>query len=52
MARLRPDAKPGRGELPAPEALAFRGEALTLYRSQLRREGARYEALARFELSH
>jgi len=52
VARLRPDAKPGRGQLPAPESLAFRGEALTLYRSQLRREGARYEALARFELSH
>jgi 2'-5' RNA ligase len=51
VARLRPGARAGRGELPAPEPLAFRGEALTLYQSRLRREGARYEALARLELS-
>ena len=43
VARLRPDAQARRGELPGPEPLEFRGEALTLYRSQLRREGARYE---------
>ena len=52
VARLRPDAKARRLELPNPEPLEFRGEALTLYRSQLRREGARYEALASFPLSH
>lgn len=52
VARLRPDAKAGRAELPDPEPLEFRGEALTLYRSQLRREGARYEALASLPLSH
>jgi 2'-5' RNA ligase len=52
VARLRPDAKARRGELPNPEPLEFRGEALTLYRSQLRREGARYESLASFPLSH
>jgi 2'-5' RNA ligase len=58
VARLRPDAKPPRetrGQTPrftaAPEALEFRGEALTLYQSRLRREGARYEPLARFPLS-
>ena len=51
VARLRPDARAGRGELPAPEPLEFRGEALTLYQSRLRREGARYEPLARLPLS-
>jgi 2'-5' RNA ligase len=52
VARLRPDAKAGRADLPDPEPLEFRGEALTLYRSQLRRAGARYESLASFPLSH
>jgi hypothetical protein len=33
--------------LPEPPVLSFAGESLTLYRSQLRREGARYEPLAR-----
>ena len=51
VARLRPDAKARRGELPDPEPLEFRGEALTLYQSHLRRAGARYEALARLPLS-
>jgi RNA 2',3'-cyclic 3'-phosphodiesterase len=51
VARLRQDARAGRGELPAPEPLEFHGEALTLYQSRLRREGARYEPLARFPLS-
>ena len=51
VARLRPDAKAGRGELRDPEPLEFRGEALTLYQSNLRRAGARYEALARLPLS-
>ena len=49
VARLRPDAQGRRARsCRDPEPLAFRGEALTLYRSQLRREGARYEPLARF----
>ena len=43
-----PTRKARRGELPDPEPLEFRGEAVTLYRSQLRREGARYEPLASF----
>ena len=50
VARLRPDARAGRGELPAPEPLEFHGEALTLYQSRLRRDGARYEALTRVPL--
>jgi len=52
VARLRPDARAGRTSLPDPEPLAFRGEALTLFRSQLRREGARYEPLASLRLRH
>jgi 2'-5' RNA ligase len=51
VARLRPDARAGRVELPDPEPLEFRGEALTLYQSHLRRAGARYEALASLPLS-
>jgi 2'-5' RNA ligase len=50
VARRRPDAKAERGELPDPEPVEFRGEALTLYQSRLRRDGARYEPLARFQL--
>jgi 2'-5' RNA ligase len=46
VARLRPDARAASAELPDPGPLEFRGAALTLYRSQLRREGARYEPLA------
>jgi hypothetical protein len=33
-----------------PAPVTFYGEALTLYRSQLRHEGARYEPLARLPL--
>jgi RNA 2',3'-cyclic 3'-phosphodiesterase len=51
VARLRPDARASRETLPAPSGLQFHGEALTLYQSRLRREGARYEALARFPLA-
>jgi 2'-5' RNA ligase len=51
VARLRPDARARRSELPPPEPLEFLGEALTLYQSRLRRGGALYEALARFELA-
>jgi len=51
VARLRPDARARRSELAPPEPLEFLGEALTLYQSRLRRGGALYEALARFELA-
>ena len=47
MARLRPDARVAGAKMPGPAPVTFYGEALTLYRSQLRREGARYEPLAR-----
>ena len=50
VARLRPDARAGKGELAGPEPVDFRGEALTLYQSRLRRDGARYEPLASFQL--
>jgi RNA 2',3'-cyclic 3'-phosphodiesterase len=50
VARLRPDAKVVGGKMPGPAPVTFYGEALTLYRSQLRREGARYEPLARVAL--
>ena len=50
VARLRPDAKVAGAKLPGPAPVTFYGEALTLYRSQLRREGARYEPLARLAL--
>ena len=48
-------AAPGRArraaaKLPGPAPVTFYGEAVTLYRSQLRREGARYEPLARLPL--
>src|SRR3954469_20915 len=50
VARLRPDARAGKGELAGPEPVEFRGEALTLYQSRLRRGGARCEPLASFRL--
>ena len=40
-----------REELPQPPPVEFPGAALTLYRSRLSREGARYEALARRDLT-
>ena len=51
VARLRPGARAGRGELPGPERLEFHGAALTLYESRLRRDGARYAPLARVPLA-
>ena len=42
---------PRRGTLPATPSASFGGEALTLYRSWLRPEGAEYEALARVGLA-
>jgi RNA 2',3'-cyclic 3'-phosphodiesterase len=50
VARLRRGTRRPKEELPAPPVMSFAGEALTLYRSQLRRDGARYEALARVAL--
>jgi 2'-5' RNA ligase len=46
VARVRRGATPPRGDLPEPPALRFAPAALTLYRSHLRSDGARYEALA------
>ena len=43
-------ARDGRAKMPGPAPVTFYGEAVTLYRSQLRREGARYEPLARLPL--
>lgn len=50
VARLRPDARVAGGKLPGPAPVTFYGEALTLYESKLRRDGARYEPLARLPL--
>jgi 2'-5' RNA ligase len=53
VARLRSAARPQRSladEL-APEPVEFHAEALTLYRSQLGRPGARYEPLHRIALA-
>jgi 2'-5' RNA ligase len=50
VARVRRGARAPRGELPPPPALRFAPPALTLYRSHLSREGARYEPLARAPL--
>jgi 2'-5' RNA ligase len=45
------ERRPRRGELPAPEALRFTGDTVTLYRSRLGGGPARYEALTRVTLS-
>jgi RNA 2',3'-cyclic 3'-phosphodiesterase len=50
VARLRRGSRRPIRDCPDPPALSFAGESLTLYRSQLRREGARYEPLARAAL--
>ena len=50
VARLRPDARAAGAKMPGPAPVTFYGEALTLYRSQLRREGARCEPLVRVPL--
>ena len=50
VARLRPDARVAGAKCPARRPSTFYGEAVTLYRSHLRREGARYEPLARLPL--
>ncbi|HEV7775193.1 MAG TPA: RNA 2',3'-cyclic phosphodiesterase [Conexibacter sp.] len=47
VARVRGhDAVPRAGALPAPPAVVFDGAALTLYRSHLHPDGARYEPLS------
>jgi RNA 2',3'-cyclic 3'-phosphodiesterase len=50
VARLRPDARAAGEKMPGPAPVTFYGEALTLYQSRLRRDGARYEPLARLPL--
>jgi 2'-5' RNA ligase len=51
VARVAHDGRPGREELPAPEAVRFTGDTVTLYRSRLGRGPSRYEALSRVTLS-
>jgi 2'-5' RNA ligase len=51
VARLGRGAKLASRELPRPPTLRFRASTITLYRSRLLRAGARYEALARIELT-
>ena len=52
VARLRSGARPPRETATAgPEPIEFAGEALTLYRSSLRRGGAQYEPLVRVPLA-
>ena len=50
LARVRKGARVRGLEFPAPPAEPWRAAALTLYRSRLSREGARYEALERVPL--
>jgi 2'-5' RNA ligase len=51
VARVQRDARPGRGELPAPEPMQFVSRYVTLYQSRLGKGPARYEALERVTLS-
>jgi RNA 2',3'-cyclic 3'-phosphodiesterase len=51
VARLRPRARAPRAVAARPAALAFAGEAVTLYASRLHPSGARYEALCRAPLT-
>jgi RNA 2',3'-cyclic 3'-phosphodiesterase len=51
VARLRPRARAPRAIAAQPAALAFAGEAVTLYASRLHPSGARYEALSRAPLT-
>jgi 2'-5' RNA ligase len=50
LARVRKGGRARGLDVPDPPAEAWRGEAVTLYRSRLSREGARYEALRRVGL--
>ena len=49
--RVAHDGHPRREDLPAPEAVRFTGDTVTLYRSHLGRGPAHYEALSRVTLS-
>jgi RNA 2',3'-cyclic 3'-phosphodiesterase len=51
VARVRKDARLRAEPLTAPAPLAFAGAALTLYRSQLERSGARYAPQSRVSLA-
>ena len=50
LARVRKGARNRSLEAPPPPARSWQAEAVTLYRSTLRREGARYDALERIPL--
>jgi 2'-5' RNA ligase len=50
VARVRKGARVRRHELPSPPADALRASTVTLYRSRLRLDGARYEPLASWDL--
>jgi 2'-5' RNA ligase len=50
VARLRAGARAPRSVDAGPESLTFAGSAVTLYRSHVSRQGARYEPLARLGL--
>jgi RNA 2',3'-cyclic 3'-phosphodiesterase len=50
LARVRKGARVHRLDVPDPPGEPWRAEALTLYRSRLSREGARYEPLHRVRL--
>lgn len=50
VARVRGEARVAPVELAAPPPMAFDGAALSLYRSRLGGDGARYESLTRVEL--
>jgi 2'-5' RNA ligase len=51
VARLRPRARAARELAAAPPAIEFHGTAVTLFSSRTSPQGARYEALARHELT-
>jgi 2'-5' RNA ligase len=50
LARVRKGARVGAIEVPDPPADAWTATAVTLYRSRLSREGARYECVHRVAL--
>jgi RNA 2',3'-cyclic 3'-phosphodiesterase len=50
VARVAREARPRRGELPAPERAHFTADRVTLYQSRLGRGPAHYEALSTVEL--
>ena len=51
LARVKRDRIAVLGDVPAPPADAWRGDAVVLYRSTLRPQGAQYDALERVSLS-